>query len=294
MPPGLVTTSPGSKGRHRASTAATRGAWPAQADAQADGAAEPFTQFTAEYAAQYPDRPITLLQAGCTTAGSELDLAAVRASGVDLVVSLADDDCPAARDTAESRPELRSATLAEMRQLPVAPRSLDIVQCSMLLHRIGNAELVLSRLVGALRPGGLLLLRTADRQTAAGALDRMLPQFARVMAWRLARPGEPGPFPARYEPIASARGVELFVSRHGLVIAHRQARRTPGKSGRAAPVAAARALVGRLSGGRFTSRHDELRYVIRKPEDPFARVITGETGETEAGETEAGGGHRQE
>ena len=210
------------------------------------------------------------------------------------MVSLADDDCPAARDTAESRPELSSATLAEMRQLPVTPRSLDIVQCSMLLHRIGNAELVLSRLVGALRPGGLLLLRTADRQTAAGALDRMLPQFARVMAWRMARPGEPGPFPARYEPIASARGVELFASRHGLVIAHRQARRAARKSGRAAPVAAACALVGRLSGGRFTSRHDELRYVIRKPEDPFARVITGATGEAAAGETEAGGGHRQD
>jgi SAM-dependent methyltransferase len=283
MPPGLVTTSPGSKGRHRASAAAARGAWPAQADAPAAGAAEPFTQFTAEYAAQHPDRPITLLQAGCTTAGSELDLAAVRASGAELVVSLADDDCPAALDTAEIRPELRSATLAEMRQLPVTPRSLDIVQCSMLLHRIGNAELVLSRLVGALRPGGLLLLRTADRQTAAGALDRMLPQFARVMAWRMARPGEPGPFPARYEPIASARGVELFVSRHGLVIAHRQARRAAGKSGRAALVAAARVLVARLSGGRFTSRHDELLYVIRKPEDPFARVITGGIGETEAG-----------
>jgi SAM-dependent methyltransferase len=286
MPPGLdvVTTRPGSKGRHRASTTAVRGAWPVQADAPAEGAAEPFTQFAVGYAAQHSDRAISILQAGCTTAGSELDLDAVRASATEVAVSLADDDCPAAREAAESRPELRSATLAELRQLPVTPRSLDIVQCSMLIHRIGNAELVLSRLVSALRPGGLLLLRTADRQTAAGALDRMLPQFARVMAWRVARPGEPGPFPARYEPIASARGVELFVSRHGLVIAHRQARRAARRQGRAAAVAVARTLVGWLSGGRFTSSHDELRYVIRKPEDPFARVITGASGETEGGE----------
>jgi SAM-dependent methyltransferase len=198
-------------------------------------------------------------------------LAAIRASGADLVVSQADDDCPATRDAAESRPELRSATLAELRRLPLAPRSLDIVQCSMLLHRIGNAELVLSRLVGALRPGGLLLLTTADRLSAMGALDRMLPQFARVMAWRLARPGQPGPFPARYEPIASARGVEAFAGRHGLVIAHRQARRAV--SERMAAVAVARTLVAWLSGGRFTSSHDELHYVIRKPEDPDARVI---------------------
>jgi SAM-dependent methyltransferase len=275
MPPGLdvVTTSPGAKGRHRASATAVRGAWPAQADA---GAGQ-FTRFTAEYAAQHPDRAISILQVGCTTAGSELDLAAVRASGADLVVSQADDDCPAARDAAESRPELRSATLADLRQLPLTPRSLDIVQCSMLLHRIGNAELVLSRLVGALRPGGLLLLRTADRLSAMGALDRMLPQFARVMAWRLAMPGQPGPFPARYEPIASARGVEAFVGRHGLVIAHRQARRAV--SERIAVAAVARTLVRWLSGGRFTSSHDELHYVIRKPEDPDARVRSAETGQ---------------
>jgi SAM-dependent methyltransferase len=285
-PPGLdvVTTSPGSKGKHRASAASVRGAWPVQAGASADE----FTRFTAEYAAQHADRPISILQAGCTTAGAELDLAAVRAIGADLLVSQADDDCPAARETAESRPELRSATLAELRQLPLTPRSLDIVQCSMLLHRIGNAELVLSRLVGALRPGGLLLLRTADRLSATGTLDRMLPQFARVMAWHLARPGQPGPFPARYEPIASARGVERFVSRHGLTIAHRQACRAD--SDRKAPVAIARTLVGWLSGGRFTSEHDELHYVIRKPEDPFARVISGSTGETgEAGSTGATG-----
>jgi hypothetical protein len=32
-------------------------------------------------------------------------------------------------------------------------------------------------------------------------------------------------------------------------------------------------LVARLSRGRLTSAHDELRYVIRKPESGFARVL---------------------
>jgi len=44
-----------------------------------------------------------------------------------------------------------------------------------------------------------------------------------------------------------------------------------------AAAAVARTLVAWLSGGRFTSSHDELHYVIRKPEDPDARVISGET-----------------
>jgi hypothetical protein len=32
-------------------------------------------------------------------------------------------------------------------------------------------------------------------------------------------------------------------------------------------------LIGRLSGGRLTDAHDEVLYVIRKPEDRFARVV---------------------
>ena len=255
-------------------------AGPPTALAQAAGSARPpaedaelFTRFVADYAAQHPDRAISVLQAGCTTAGPELDLTALRACGISLVVSQIDDDCRAARAVVARRPELHSVTLGELRLLPLAPRSLDIVQCSMLLHRIGNAELVLGRLAGALRPGGLLLLRTADRQTAAGLLDRRLPQFARAIAWQAASPGAAGPFPARYEPIASAHGIEAFVTRHGLAVASRQACRSPGSTGQPVAVPLGRRLVAWLSRGRFTCNHDELQYVIRKPEDPDARLL---------------------
>ncbi|HUA42597.1 MAG TPA: methyltransferase domain-containing protein [Streptosporangiaceae bacterium] len=259
--PGLdvVTVGPGPKGKHRALSAA--------------GHAELFTRFVADYAALHSDRPITVLQAGCATAGPEIDLAALRASGVDLVVSGIDDDCRAARAAVARRPELRSATLGELRLVPLTPRSFDIVQCSMLLHRIGNAELVLGRLVGALRPGGLLLLRTADRQSAAGLLDRKLPTFLRAIAWQAVNQGQPGPFPARYEPIASAQGLEAFVTRHGLVIAHRGTCRAPGRASGWGGVPVSHTLVNLLSGGRYASGHDELRYVIRKREDPDARIL---------------------
>ena len=71
----------------------------------------------------------------------------------------------------------------------------------------------------------------------------------------------------------SARGIQSYVLQRGLVIAQRQAldlragrRRPPG-------VRALRGLVSWLSRGRLTSGHDELRYVIRKPESGFARVL---------------------
>ncbi len=274
--PGLdAPAGPGPRGKHRSSSSAgrrltqTRPTQPA-VTSQADV----FTRFAADYAAEHTDRVITLLQAGCATAGPELDLDALRAGAPELAVSRVDEDGSAVRDTISTRPEMSTATLAELRSLALTPRSYDLVQCSMLLHRVDHAELVLERFVAGLRPGGLLLLRTADRETAAGYLDRKLPEFARAMAWGAARPGEPGPFPARYEPIASARGVEAFVVRHGLAIAHRQrCRGDLGRPGRSAAIPAGQRLVTWFSRGRLDASYDELIYVIRKPEDRFARVL---------------------
>ena len=232
-----------------------------------------FTKFALEYADQHRDRPVTILQAGCATAGPELDLSALPAAGHQVLVSYIDDDSKAARTTVASNPELASAVLGEMRSVPVLPRSYDIVQCSMLLNRISHAELVLDRLVGALRPGGLLLLRTADRDTAAGFLDRRLPGILRSLAWKAGKPGQAGPFAAVYEPIASAHGIQAFLLRHGLVVAHRQSRNAVATAGRPIGVLAARKLVSWLSLGRLDCSHDELYYVVRKPEDPFARVL---------------------
>jgi SAM-dependent methyltransferase len=234
---------------------------------------EVFTRFALDYAAQHADRTVAVLQAGCATAGPELDLAALSADH-SVAVSQVEEDGPVTRSALAGRPDLNSALLGELRAVPITPRSFDIVQCSMLLDRISNADVVLSRLVGALRPGGLLLLRTADRETAAGFLDRRLPAFLRNLAWRAMRPGEPGPFPAIYEPIASARGIQAFLSRHGLTVAHREFRNGLAESGGPAGLVAARNLVAWMSRGRLATGYDELCYVIRKPEDRFARVLS--------------------
>jgi SAM-dependent methyltransferase len=240
-------------------------------------AARLFTQAVLGYAAHRPGQPIALLQAGCATAGDDPDTGRLRAAGCDVAVSLIDDHHPAVRAAVTAHQELSACKLSDLRMAPLAPRSVDIVHCARLLERISHAELVLDRLVDALKPNGLLLLQTGDRDCAAGFLDRMLPRPLRALIWRSQKPGEPGPFPAVYERLVSQRGIEAYVLRRGLVIAQRQvlSQRTAGTSGRlgrAAPKLAGR-IVERLSRGRLTSAHDELRYVIRKPEDPFARVL---------------------
>ncbi len=236
------------------------------------GAGELFTRYTRSYLKGREGQPVTILAAGCTTAG-ELSTGDFPAD--DIVVTLIDDDQPATRAAAAAAPGLRGATLGDLRSVPLAPRAFDIVHCASLLERIEHAELVLDRLLSALKPGGLLLLRCCDASSAAGFLDRRLPAVVRRMIWHRRRPGEPGPHQAVYERLASARGVQAFVQMRGLTTTERQV--LGGLAG-GLPTGppgflAAQKLVARLSFGRLTAAHEELLFVLRKPENRFARIL---------------------
>jgi SAM-dependent methyltransferase len=230
-----------------------------------------FARPVRDYLYQVLGRPVAVLLGGCQTPVEELGLDNLRASGFVISVTTVDQDDPATRAAAASG----RAHLGDLRTVPLPPRSFDIVYCGFLLERIPHAPLVLDRFVAALRPGGLLLLRIRDRDCAAAALDRLLPGAVRNALWPRLHPGEPGPFPAIYDPLASARGIQAYALTHGLVITRRESARTlPGPPGRlSGAVSAARTLVARLSRGRLTDTHDELLYVIRKPEDRFARLV---------------------
>jgi hypothetical protein len=95
------------------------------------------------------------------------------------------------------------------------------------------------------------------------------------MIWRKRHPGEPGPHPAVYEQLSSARGVQAYALLRGLVIAER--RQLGGLAGGLPPgphgYLAAQKLVAWLSRGRLTVAHEEMLYVLRKPESRFARIL---------------------
>jgi SAM-dependent methyltransferase len=214
------------------------------------------------------------LQAGCTTADGDLGVGALREAGAGITVSLIDDDQPVTRAALSLDQSLAGCVQADLRTVPLPPRSHDIVLCALLLQRIEHAELVLDRLVAAIKPGGLLLLRFSDRDSGGGFLDRVMPVVARSAVWRKRRPGRPGPYPAVYERLSSARGVQAYALMRELVIAERQA--LGGLAGALAEprgFLAAQKLVAWLSRGRLTAAHEELLYVLRKPEDRFARIL---------------------
>jgi len=235
--------------------------------------AQLFTRAVLEYAAHRPGQQLALLKAGCATAGEDPDVGKLRSAGCDVAVSLIDDDNHAARATVTADPDLVLCTLCDLRIAPLVPRSFDVVHCPLLLERISHAELVLDRLVEALKPGGLLLLQTGDRDCAAAFLDRVLPRPLRAAVWRGRQPGKPGPYPPVYERLVSERGIHSYVLRRGLVVAQRQELSLSAGGHVPAGLLLAARLAARLSRGRLTSSRDELRYVIRKPESGFARVL---------------------
>ena len=200
-------------------------------------------------------RPVSVLRAGQTPL-DELGLNQLRDRGFEISV-------------------LTVNPAGDLRTVPMPPRSFDIVHCALLLDRIAHVELVLDRFISALRPGGLLLLRIRDRDCALGLIDRMLPQRARRLLWSRLAPGRPGPFPAVYEKAASDRGIQAHMQLRGMVISHRETARTlPGGPGRLArAVSALCRFICWLTRGRLTDAHDEVLYVIRKPQDRFARVM---------------------
>jgi SAM-dependent methyltransferase len=253
---------------------------------------EMFAQPIRDYLHQVLGRPIAVLRAGCQTPIEELGLEKLRASGYEIGITTVDQDSPAARAAASGAAALAAsgdpagtaapasaagagAILGDLRMISLPPRSFDIVHCALLLERIPHAALVLDRFVAALRPGGLLLLRVRDRDCAAAALDRITPGPMRRTLWGRLHAGEPGPLPALYDPVTSARGLQAYALSHGLVLVRRETARTvpepPG--GLTGAIGVARALIAWLSRGRLTDAHDELLYVIRKPEDRFARLV---------------------
>lgn len=220
--------------------------------------------------------PVTLLQAGCLAPLPELGIDELADGGFKISVTAVDADHPLAKRVLENgRTGYDDVIVGDLRTVPIAQRGYDIVYCAGLLERVQHVELVLDRLVSALKPGGLLLIRTRDRYSAAALLDRLLPGPARKALWSRLRPGIPGPFPAVYEKAVCHAGIASYTLMRGLVIAARGTELTlPSQPVRlSSSMRITYAAISRLTRGRFGDSHDELLYVIRRPQDQFARVV---------------------
>jgi SAM-dependent methyltransferase len=235
-----------------------------------------FAEPMRDYALQCLGRPVSVLQAGCLAPLRELGIGELAEGGFEISVTAVDADQPLARRVLrDTQSAYDDVITGDLRTVPIPQRAYDVVYCALLLERVRHVELVLDRLTSALKPGGLLLVRTGDRYSAAALLDRMLPGLARKAVWSRFRPGIPGPFAPVYEKAVSDEGIAAYALMRGLVIAaHTSELTRPDEpAGLSSSVRITCAAISRLSRGRYDDSHDELLYVIRKPLDRFARVI---------------------
>ena len=235
-----------------------------------------FARSIYNYARQHEGEAIKLLQVGCTGPADELELDKLHAHGIDVSIRRIDQDYQEnseAEGAASASPG--DIVFGDLRTIPLPSRDVGVVYSAHLLDRVQHVELVLDRLVAALKPGGILLLRFRDRECAAGLLDRRLPQIARRAVWHWLRPEQEGPLPAIYEPLLSVEGVYGYALARGLAIGERQAvrdrPRRPARMAWGAPLACR--LIAAMSRGKHPDDHDDLLYVIRKPVNRFARVL---------------------
>jgi len=223
---------------------------------------ELFEQRTKAYAAEH-DQTIRILEAGCGRRWS-LDLTGVRFSltGVDI-----NPDCMKARS------DLDCQIVGDLRSVELDPGYYDVAFSSFVLEHIDGAEEVLKRLIAALKPGGFLLLRIPDRDSAYGFMARHSPHRLHVLFKRYiqgnrnaGKPGH-GPFPVAYDPVVSWHGIVDFCNLHGLEITDALSSDFYVRSlgAYSMPARLALRLVALLSMGRFTDAYINMAIVVRKP-----------------------------
>lgn len=225
-----------------------------------------FARRIQDTAAETPLRPVRILAAGCgdpAMPGVDLRMVEHHVTGID-------EDTPDLRAASEARGDLDALQLGDLRTAALPPRAFDVVYSTYLLERTPHPELVLDRCVSALRPGGLLLLRLRDRDSALGHYERVTAGPRRIARAGPAAGAPPRPLPAVYGRLAGLRGIRWYCLMRGLSIAEKYAIRTHALSGRPALVCR---LLHAATRGRLSADHDQLVFVIRKPENRAARLL---------------------
>lgn len=199
--------------------------------------------------------PLRILEAGCGRTWAHRLSVPYVLTGLDL-----DPDALAART------DLHHAIVGDLRTAEFAPNSFDVIYNAFVLEHVRGARQVLERFLGWLAPGGMLILKVPDRDSAYGFLTRLTPFWAHVMIYRhmLGYPqaGTPGhgPYRTYYDKVVSERGLREFCLGNGMS-APELYRLCSYESQRSVRTAAF--LTSLLSGGRLPWRHNNLLLIAR-------------------------------
>jgi SAM-dependent methyltransferase len=199
--------------------------------------------------------PLRILEAGCGRTWAHKLSVPYELTGLDL-----DPDALAART------DLDRAIVGDLRTAEFAPHSFDVIYNAFVLEHVRGARQVLERFLGWLAPGGMLILKVPDRDSAYGFLTRCSPFWAHVLIYRYMlgyrQAGTPGhaPYPTYYDEVVSERGLREFCLGNGMN-APELYRLCSYENQRSVRTAAF--VTWLLSGGRLPWRHNNLLLIAR-------------------------------
>lgn len=214
----------------------------------------------------YDGRPLEILDAGCGRMWTwDLGDIPFRLTGVD-------EDADALKLRVEERKDLDDWIVGDLRTTELPAERFDLVHSSYVLEHIAGASEVLERMYEALRPGGLMVLKTPDRDSVYAFAARVTPHWVHVQYKRRIRrkklagtPGH-GPYPVVYDEILSLPVLLEWAHAHDLEVLE-----VLGVNdhldffGRAAPLVdrGLRAIAA-VSRGRLTADHTNVGLALRK------------------------------
>lgn len=199
--------------------------------------------------------PLRILEAGCGRSFAHRISVPFILTGLDL-----DADALAART------DLDHAIVGDLCTVEFPPHSFDVIYNAFVLEHIQGAQQVLERFLRWLAPGGMLILKVPDRDSAYGFLTRLTPFWTHVMIYRylLGYPqaGTPGhgPYRTYYDEVVSERGLREFCLRNGMTAP--ELYRLCSYAGNR-PVRLAAFLTSVLSAGRLPWQHNNLLLIAR-------------------------------
>jgi SAM-dependent methyltransferase len=210
--------------------------------------------------------PIRILEAGCGR------LWPIALPGVQYHLTGLDLD-PAALDIRlRVEKDLDAVIHGDLCSVDLPPDSFDVVYSAYVLEHIATADVALLQMVRCLRPGGLLVIRIPDPDTARALVTKVTPFWFHVFyyRWVMKRPnaGKPGhaPYPTHYHAVISQSGMSAFAGNNRLVCIGRYAD-TFARDGKGLPGMMFRfgaRIIDVLSLGSRTSRYNDVIYLFKK------------------------------
>ncbi len=210
-----------------------------------------------------PDRSVEILEAGCGRQWPmKVEGVTQRLTGVDLDKEALDHRINVSRD-------LHEAIYGDIRSVELPAEKFDVVYSAYVLEHIPGVAQALANFVRWLRPGGLLILRIPDRDSAFAFVSRTTPMWFHVAYYRyvLGRPqaGKPGfaPYPVAYDKEMSRTALHAFCEQHHLTpVVERRVNTLPAIS------RAVSETISLLSFRRLAGGHNNLLMVFRKAAAP--------------------------